>query len=338
MYTTESFCNFIWEASYSNVLQRIVKADYREFEIPKKNGTRKIQYLKRGSSLEELQKKLLVGFLEKQQVPVCVKGFKKGGSYKEYLSPHIGSKYFLRIDIEDFFPSITGIQIKNGLDFCISCNSEDDKDKLYNLLCDIVTLNGSLPQGACTSPAVSNLVMTAIDQRILKYCQALGICYTRYADDLLFSSPIFNFKEKNWFLKKIKHILSVQSLKVNYSKIKYGTDSLVLNGYVIASEEIRLSRSRLADIRHLCVFIRDNYSSTETKDVEKFLREVNKMNLKHRDLIKYPFNSKFQVIQYLCGYRAFLISFIDNYSSTTAFQKNLRRLIGQIEVQIIRLT
>lgn len=336
MYTIESFCNSVWGFSYSNVLRQVTKVDYREFEIPKKNGRRKIQYLKKGSSLEFLQKKLLSNFLEKQPLPVCVKGFNKGGSYKEYLSCHIGAKYFLRIDIENFFPSITDRQIKKGFDSCITCNSEVDKEKLFNLLCDIVTLNGSLPQGACTSPAISNLVMTTIDQRILKYCQTLGICYTRYADDLLFSSQIFDFKKKKWFLKKIKHILGSQNLRVNYSKIKYGIDSLILNGYVISNYEIRLSRSRLSDIRHVCVFIKNKYSSSKAESI--FLREINQMTLKHRDLIKYPFNWMFQVIQYLCGYRAFLISFIDDFNSTTSFQKSLRRLISQIERQIIRLS
>ena len=112
MYTIESFCNSIWGISYSKVLQSVTKDDYKEFEIPKKGGVRKINYLSQGSCLLELQKKLLTNFLEKQPLPVCAKGFKKGESYQTFLVPHIDSKFFLRIDIEAFFPTISEDHIK----------------------------------------------------------------------------------------------------------------------------------------------------------------------------------------------------------------------------------
>ena len=338
MYTIESFCNSIWGNSYSKVLLSVTKDDYEEFEIPKKAGMRKINYLHQGSPLMELQKKLLVNFLENQPLPVCAKGFKKGESYLTFLSPHTDSNFFLRIDIEAFFPTISEGQIKNELAMFIGCNPEEDKNKLLELICDITTLNHSLPQGACTSPAVSNLVMARVDQRILKYCQMFDICYTRYADDLLFSSRTFDFYEKKWFLKKIKYILNTQKFKVNYSKIKYGNNSLILNGYVISNSGIQLSRNRLSDIRHVCSFVKNNYSVYETSGAEKFLGLANTLRLKHRDLTIYPFTSVFQIVQYLCGYRAFLLSLIDNNNKSTPFQKQLLQLIRRIEQQILKLS
>ena len=312
MYTIESFCNSIWGISYPKVLLSITKGDYKEFEIPKKAGIRKINYLHRDSPLMELQKKLLVRFLEKQPLPICAKGFRKGESYLSFLSPHTDSKFFLRIDIKAFFPTITENQIRNELAMFIGCNPEEEKGKLLDLICDITTLNHSLPQGACTSPAISNLVMARVDQRILKYCQIFDICYTRYADDLLFSSRTFDFFEKGWFLKKVKYILSTQKLKINYSKMKYGKDKLVLNGYVVSNLGIQLSRNRLSDIRHVCSFVKNNYSVYETSGAEAFLVQANTLHLKHRDLTIYPFTSIFQIIQYLCGYRAFLLSLVNN--------------------------
>ena len=169
MYTVESFSNSILGTSVSKVSQGIKKEDYKVFEIPKKNGSRKISFLPPDSQLADLQKKLLVNFLEKQILPVCVKGFKKGESYLTFLSPHVNSTFFLRIDIESFFPTISQSQVKEALSTLITCGSEDGKMEILHLISDIVTLNGSLPQGASTSPAVSNLVMSRIDQRILKY-------------------------------------------------------------------------------------------------------------------------------------------------------------------------
>lgn len=338
MYTKESFCNSIWENYYSRVLKSVTKEDYKEFKIPKKGGFRTINYLEKDSALWDLQHKLLNNFLETQALPVCVKGFRKGESYKTFLDEHIGATYFLRIDIASFFPSINSNWIKTELSNMLVCNSDDEKDTLLDLICDIVTLDNALPQGASTSPAISNIVMARIDQRITKYCQVFNVRYTRYADDLLFSSSSFNFSEKKWFIKKIKYILASQNLRLNYSKMKYGENELVLNGYVVSKQGIRLSRNRLSDVRHVVSFSRDNYSVLKRDGPEEFLKKANSMPLKHRDLKIYPFNTLFQFIQYLCGYRAFLISMVDANDTNSAFQKELQRLIRRTETQILRLS
>ena len=153
--------------------------------------------------------------------------------------------------------------------------------------------------------------MARLDQRILKYCQILNIRYTRYADDLLFSSQSFNFQEKKWFLKKIKYILGTHQFRINYSKNKYGDKQIILNGYVLSNTGLRVSRNRLSDVRHVCSFVNNNYSLLENGDSEVFLTKANQLKLQHRDLQKYPYKSVFQLAQYLCGYRAFLISLID---------------------------
>lgn len=338
MFTAESFCNAIWETSYSKVSQSVTKEVYKEFVIPKKGGSRVINYLDRNTEMWNLQQKLLRNFLEKQSIPVCVKGFRQGESYRTFLSEHIGSKFFLRIDISSFFPSVKEAQIKNELSRLLACDSDEEKEKLLNLICAITTLNGSLPQGASTSPAISNLVMARIDQRITKYCQVFDIRYSRYADDLLFSSAKFDFKNRKWFLKKIKYILSSQNLNLNYSKIKFGEDVLVLNGYTISDNGICLSRSRLSDIRHVVAFAKKNHSLIKTYGSEKFLLEVNKLPLRHRDLSEYPFQTVFQFVQYMCGYRAFLISLVDFDYEETPFQKQLQHLIRKLETQIARYT
>ena len=59
MFTIESFCNLVWGTSYSKVLQKVSKDDYKEFELPKKDGTRTINYLEKDSELWELQRRLL---------------------------------------------------------------------------------------------------------------------------------------------------------------------------------------------------------------------------------------------------------------------------------------
>ena len=257
-------------------------------------------------------------------------GFRRNESYKSYLSPHVGNAYFLRIDIKDFFPSITDKLIASELSCVLSLNTPEETDKIITLITDIVIRDGVLPQGASTSPAISNIVMARIDQRILKYCQIFDITYTRYADDLLFSSSKFDFSQKKWFFKKIKYILKTKNFKINHSKIKYAQTEISLNGYVISSTGVRLSRKRLSDIRHVVSKMQQNHPILITHGPDAFLDSINSLSLYHRDLSEYPFTSMFLLLQYLCGYRAFLISWIDQNSQTT-FQKELKHLIARIE-------
>lgn len=334
----DSFCNAIWEETFQKINGSYDKNDYASFTIPKKDGHRTITYLKKDSRLYNLQKKLLYNYLNKLALPTCVHGFRLKESYRSYLAPHIAGKFFLRIDIKDFFPSLSAEFISGELKQYISLSTDSDTEEIIKLVVDLVTQEGVLPQGASTSPAVSNIAMARFDQRILKYCQALEITYTRYADDLLFSSEKFDFSQKKWFIKKIKHILADAKLRINYSKIKFSKDELSLNGYVITSNEIRLSRKRLSDIRHVLSRMNQNYEILQTQGEGVFLSGINSLALLHRNLTVYPFESLFLLIQYLCGYRAFLISWIDPYLSESSFQKELKRLILRIEHTIDRFS
>ena len=113
-------------------------------EIPKKGGTRTINYLDRQSSLWKLQRELLNKYLVKQDLPICVKGFKKGENYKSFLSEHIGAEFFLRIDIANFFPSIKISSVKRELSLIIRCDNDAEEEKLLDLIGEIVTLDGRM--------------------------------------------------------------------------------------------------------------------------------------------------------------------------------------------------
>lgn len=330
--TIESFCKIIWNLSYNQVSSSIIKKDYIQFDIPKKCGVRTITLLPETSALYALQKNFNRYYLCKQELPTCVKGFVQGESYISYLEPHIGARFFIRIDIKNFFPSITSDIIKETFSHLISFDTEEEKEKILDLVSDICTYEGVLPQGVPTSPMISNIVMARIDQRITKYCQILGITYTRYADDMLFSSETFNFKTKKWFVKKIKHILASRYLNVNYNKLKFGESEISLNGYVVSNTGIRLSRGRLMDIKKAIAFSRDNNILSKSNPTE-FLRLANKISLEHRDLSRYPFSSVFQFTQFLIGYRSYLISFL-KYDIDSSFRKKAEKLIHNIENQI----
>lgn len=85
------------------------------------------------------------------------------------------------MDLKDFFPSVKREQVFNQF-LQLGYNTYAS-----NLLTNICTLDGSLPQGAVTSPYLANLVCFKMDIRIAGYCNKRDITYTRYADDLVFS-------------------------------------------------------------------------------------------------------------------------------------------------------
>jgi hypothetical protein len=154
--------------------------------------------------------------------------------------------------------------------------------------------------------------------------------YTRYADDMLFSSKNLNFGEKKWFLKKIRYILYQNGFMLNYSKEKIAETEISLNGFVV-SNSIRLSRKRFLDIKHIVLLCKKQLGTQPLEDKVTFLKNVNNTKLVYRDLSKYPFLSIDQIVQYLSGYRSFFISWIDEFDKNTANQKQIMKSIRIIE-------
>ncbi|MBD8006152.1 reverse transcriptase domain-containing protein [Bacillus norwichensis] len=128
-------------------------------------------------------------------------------------NPHTYSLYLLQLDIKDFFPSISKERV-----FYIFKNTGYN-NVISNVLANLCTLNGSLPQGGVTSPYLSNLVCYSLDRRLQGLCGKRDIIYTRYADDLTFSC---DNKEilKNLF-NVIKEILEDEGFELNKSKIRF---------------------------------------------------------------------------------------------------------------------
>ena len=228
------------------------KHDIYEELIINKHGKERTVYAlsgEKGVRLATIQKKLTKKYLIKQALPYPVKGFIQGESYNTFLSEHVGNNFFLRLDIKSFFKTINSEKINKVFVDIIKIKEKKEKEKALTLIENICLYDGFLPQGACSSPAISNIIFSRTDQRILKYCQTLDVRYTRYADDLLFSSKKFNFKENRWFANKIKYILSDSGFKLNYKKTLYSVNGeLNLNGYVLNDIEVRLSRKRFRKI------------------------------------------------------------------------------------------
>jgi len=156
--------------------------DYRRFSVPKRRGaTRQIDAP--GDKLKDLQRRVLHRLLNPLGVADSATGFVQGRSIVDNARPHAGRPVVINLDLADFFPSITAQRVE-AVWRALGWN-----DEAARILSAICTLEGRLPQGAPTSPALSNQVCRHLDARLERLAASVGGTYTRYADDVTISLP-----------------------------------------------------------------------------------------------------------------------------------------------------
>lgn len=173
---------------------------YRRFKIPKRTGGERLISAPR-RRLKAAQRWVLESLLEKLQLSEHAHGFRPARSIVTNARPHVGASVVVNVDLRDFFPTVTYRRVK-GLFRRLGYSEE--VATLLGLLCtepDIVQteLDGvtyyvaqgtrHLPQGAPTSPAITNLLCRHLDSRLSGFARKHQLTYTRYADDLTLSAP-----------------------------------------------------------------------------------------------------------------------------------------------------
>jgi len=157
--------------------------NYTEALIPKRSGgTRRL--LIPAAPLKKLQRLINRRLLNRLKSHPAATGFERGHSIVTNAAYHRGRPVVVSMDVKNFFPSTSAKRIKQYF-LLIGWNKE-----VANLLTKICTHEKGLPQGAPTSPRLSNLVNYPLDSAVSAYAAKCGIAYTRYADDLTFSFPI----------------------------------------------------------------------------------------------------------------------------------------------------
>jgi len=155
---------------------------YVTFYVPKKSGgVREISAPK--AQLKNLQSKIATLLLTLYNPVSAAHGFVQGRSILSNAKPHVRKKYVFNVDIQDFFGSITFPRVYGLL-----------KSPPYNIaepiaatIAHLCTLNGALPQGAPTSPVLSNMICKNLDRQLHKLAINNRASYSRYADDITFS-------------------------------------------------------------------------------------------------------------------------------------------------------
>ncbi|MGI8745678.1 MAG: reverse transcriptase family protein [Bryobacteraceae bacterium] len=192
--------------------------------------------------LIQLQQHILCGILDQIPPHPAAHGFLKGRSIKTFVAPHLGQRVVLRIDLQEFFPSIGAARVQaffrtvgypesvairlGGI--CTNATPPDvwkkepgfDVDSRVVQECRALYSQRHLPQGAPTSPALANLCSYRMDCRLTGLAASAGATYTRYADDLAFSGDEGLELGVERFSTHVAVILLEEGFRVNHRKTR----------------------------------------------------------------------------------------------------------------------
>ena len=250
---------------------------YKVYTIPKrKHGHRVI-----AQPTKELKKYQRV-FLEAYPLPVHENSmaYKKGVSIKDNAQFHSGQRYLLKMDLENFFNSITPALFWDTWKALSPLPDAINKIWIEKLLFWCPSKNKSdklvLSIGAPSSPLISNFCLYLFDQKLVTLCQQQEIYYTRYADDLTFSS---NQKDVLFSIplvvqNTLKHCFG-RRLTINHSKTAFSSKAhnRHVTGVTITNEgKLSLGRERKRYIKHLVhQFILDTLDYDDLRHLQGFL-------------------------------------------------------------------
>lgn len=206
------------------------KGRYREFYIPKRSGgRRRISAPRTGTYKHMLHAlNLLLGSLYTPSLSAM--GFAPGRSIVTGAEKHVGQHYVFNTDLRDFFPSVRRARVKARLLLPPFGFTEEVAIAVAGLCTVRVEAPGDdgqparpiyvLPQGAPTSPLLTNAVCDRLDRRLTGLARRCGANYTRYADDITFSSPHNLYVEGSAFRAELARILAVEGFEMNEAKTR----------------------------------------------------------------------------------------------------------------------
>jgi hypothetical protein len=154
---------------------------YRRYTRPKKDGGQR-HIAEPSRLLKRLQQAIIARYFLSEPVHPAAVAYLRGKSTADHVWAHAGAAVIVTADVRDFFPSTAAHRVEAWW-------RERADDEAARLLTRLTTDRGGLPQGAPTSPGLSNLVNCELDARLVCRAEAAGARYTRYCDDLAFSWP-----------------------------------------------------------------------------------------------------------------------------------------------------
>ncbi len=250
-------------------LYRIPKENnYRHFTFKKKSGGFRDIYTPI-TPLKIIQMKLNHILQLIHEPKNCVHGFLPGRSVITNAKAHLSKSVLLNIDIKDFFQSINFGRVRG----MFMANPYNIPDKAATVLAQICCFNNILPPGAPTSPIISNMICGKLDSQLKKISKKVQCIYTRYADDMSFSSK----------RKKFPELLARVYYDSNNTFVEVGEllqNVIENNGFYINSDKVRLQRNtRCQSVTGITVNKITNVKRTYIKKIRAMIYSIKKHGL-----------------------------------------------------------
>lgn len=204
----------------------ISKNRYRIFTIKKKSGGERIIHVP-AKGLKAILRTLNFVLHCMYKPHEAATGFVVGKSIVDNAKRHVGHKYVFNVDLKDFFHTFDRNRVKMAFMYK-PFNLNGDREPLAFLLASLCThpleiegeIKTVLPQGSPTSPTLTNILCRKLDRRLTGLANRFGATYTRYADDITFSSSHNIYKDEE-FEKELKRIIEEdQKLVINEEKTR----------------------------------------------------------------------------------------------------------------------
>jgi retron-type reverse transcriptase len=278
------------------------EAYYEIFSIPKKDGSKRI--INAPNDKLKLLQRRLANYLydcyeeimkSRRGSTRLAHGFNRKLSIITNSKKHCKKRYVFNIDLKDFFPSINFGRVRGF--FINDLNFKLNQD-IATVIAKIACFNNELPQGSPVSPIISNLIGNILDMRILKLAKEAKCYYTRYADDLTFSTNNKLFpvsialeKDNHWIVgEELKNEIEKSGFKINEKKLtmQYKNSRQTCVGLVI-NEKVNVKREYYRETRAMCnnlfkkgvFYIGDKDNSNSILQLEGLLNFIYSVKRKH---------------------------------------------------------
>lgn len=257
---------------------------YRQFKVKKRSGGFRLITTPRNRSFM-MMLSAVNELLKAMYTPSdYAMGFTEGRSVVSNASIHKGQNYVFNIDLKDFFPSIEQPRVWKRLQLA----PFNFPEKIASLIAGICSMKEMrthdnelqetfyvLPQGAPTSPIITNMICDTLDRRLAGLAKRFGLHYSRYADDITFSSMHHVYQKDGEFRKELKRIITDQRFTINEDKTrlqKRGARQEVTG--IIVSDKLNVTQKYVRDIRNiLYIWDRYGYPSAMAKFLPKYKLE-----------------------------------------------------------------
>ena len=251
---------------------------YRKFFIPKKGGGKPREILAPCPTLKAILHYVNI-ILKSTYVPSNhAMGFIKGRSVKDNAALHVGKNYVFNTDLKDFFPSISQYRVCKNLQYA-PFNFSDKLAKLIAGLCCVVDgkgkdYKGYLPQGSPCSPIITNIVCQKLDKKLSALARKYNLTYTRYADDITFSSMHNVYQENSPFISDFLKVVETERFKINERKTRLQKrgERQEVTGLVVNSK-VNTVREYVRDIQSvLYIWERYGFNIAYSRFLTKYLK------------------------------------------------------------------